>query len=715
MRVAANRLDKLMSTDAPQDEIETWLLERRTWALIDILYSYRSAPAKPPLKVWKLTSNTIAEESFYRQNMSARENLLVISWLQRTLSNPPGPELRGVKWQMTRAQVKKKKMSGFGVSTATTAIVRTLDPDAPLRENASIDSEDAEFDRALFRHVFGLLQSGDYEAAQQVCEATGNYTITAAMNGMVEYRDPVLDGVVLNPEETIARGTKRKALWRRMCLRLATAPQADKYERAIYGLLCGDLDSVLFVSESWEAHLLAYVQHLAATEIETYLRSNDRINLTSQELLAFPQSQASTISDILNALSRSPSPIVRAQSEHPLRHIQGGIITNVVAKIMQDARQKMESVRDEIEDSNILMDDSCLLRFLAHLALFLKSIGMDAGEDEDAVAVLKFYVEDLAICDKGHLAPLYVAQLPEEAAIEAYSFLLADISDPKKRAEQFALADKFDLDILNTLRRTIQRVFDEHEDEYPAIESHTELDLTNESPADQQLSNSLLWFVDARMWDDAVDSANALYLRFLLSGKVKSAENLHAQLANSQLYDVLNDFEEQVDYSMAEIEDAHFPGTKSRAEFRQYEGLILGVGLIRMWDAVYSEKVLDGDRAWRLKAKDVLDRVKPALVDLICGWMTGVVEADKVDAIHRLRVLYIPYLLLELHRVLQQGQAVHKSYPKDALEMVDLVASEELDIYKLLLEGERLDEYLVAIASVSLVVGADSQNGIWRV
>ncbi|KAK9235733.1 nuclear pore protein 84/107 [Lipomyces kononenkoae] len=616
---------------------------------------------------------------------------------------------------MTRAQVKQKKMAGFGIKTTTTGIVKTLDPDAPLRENASIHSEDAEFERALFRHVFGLLQSGNYEAAQQVCEVTGNYTITAAMNGMVEYRDPVIDGVVLNPEETIARGTKRKALWRRMCLRLTRAPQADKYERAIYGLLCGDLDSVLSVSESWEAQLLAYVQQLAATEIETYLGANGRLDLANKELLAFPQSQARTISDILNTLSESRSPIVRAQSEHPLRHIQGGIITNVVTKIMQDARHKMERVRDEIEDSNILTDDAYLLRFLAHLALFLKSIGMDAGAEDDAVAVLKFYVEDLAICDKAHLAPLYVSQLPEEAAIEAYSFLLADISDPKKRAEQFALADKFGLDILNTLRRTIQRVFDDHENEYPAIESHKELDFTNVSPADRQLSNSLLWFVDAKMWDDVVDSANALYLRFLLSGKVKSAENLYAQLASSQLYDVLNDFEEQVDYSMTEIEQAHFPGTKSRAEFRQYEALIAGIGLVSMWDGVYSQKVLDGDRAWRLKGKEVIDRVKPALVDLICAWMTGDIEEDKVDVIHRLRVLYIPYLLLELHRVLQQGQAVHTRYPKDALELVNLVASDALDIYQLLLEGGRLEEYLVAIASVSLDVGADSQNGIWRV
>ncbi|KAK9320819.1 nuclear pore protein 84/107 [Lipomyces orientalis] len=729
MRIAANRVDKLISRDASQDEIDTWSLERRTWALVDILYSYRAAAAPAqgqtrPLKVHRLTSNTIAEESFYRQNKHARENLLVIAWLQRTLSNPAGPELRGVKWQVTRAQVKHKKVAGFGI---TATVVKTLDPDGPLRENnATIHPDDAEFDRSLFRHVFALLQAGDYEAAQQVCDQTGNYTLTAAMNGMVEYRDPVLDGVVLNPQETVARGTKRKALWRRMCLQLARAPQADKFERAIYGLLAGDLDSVLAVSESWEAQLLAYVHHLAATEIETYLVQLGRLNLTNPDLLAFPQSQASSISDILNALSESPSPVVRAQSDHPLRHIQGGIINNVVAHIMHDARRKIESVRDEVEDSNVLMDDAYLLRLLAHLALFLKSIGMvdggggDDDYDDDAVAVLKFYVQDLAICDKGHLVPLYVSQLPEPDAIEAYSFLLADISDPNKRAEQFRLADKFNLDIVNTLRRTIQRVFDEYEDDYPAVESHADLDLTHESPADHQLSNSLLWFVDAQMWDDVVDSANALYLRFLLSGKIKSAENLRGLLANSQLYNVLNEFEQQVDYSMAEIEDAHLPGTRARTEFRQYDSLIVAVSLIREWDAVHAaDKVRD--RAWRLRAKDVIDRVKPALVELVCGWMTTTAAAasdesdDKRDAIHRLRVLYVPYLLLELHRILQQGQPVHKIYRNDALEMVNLVASDELDIYKLLVEADRLDEYLVAVASVSLVVGADSQNGIWRV
>ncbi|KAK9468218.1 nuclear pore protein 84/107 [Lipomyces arxii] len=720
IRISASRADKLQLADASPEEIETWEIERRTWSLIETLYSFRERPDRPPMKIYKSTSNTIAEESFYRQHKEARENLLVISWLQNSLPNTAGPELRGVKWQMTRAQVKQKKVqfsttTAFGFRGKQSGLVMSLDVDAPLRENAAIHPEDADFERALLRQIYWLLATGKFDELREICEATGDYTLLAAINGMVEYRDPIIDGVALNSEEHVARGTKRKALWRRMCLQLAKSSQIDRYERAIYGLLCGDLESVVAVSDSWESQLLAYVQHLVATEVESFFKYDGRLNIANPDLLPFPQSQAKSIGDILNTLSQSSSDVIRAQSSHPMRHIQGGIMNNAIELIIADACRMIENVTNGAEDTNMLLDNPYLLRFLAHFVLFLRAIGIEAGSPELSDSIIAIYTEDLTAHDKKKLVPLYISFLPEEMAIEAYSFLLADVTDARTRAEQFALAEKYDLDLINTLRRTIQRVFDDHEDEYPAIESHTEMDLSTASEIDRRLSSSLMWFVDARLWDDIVRSANDLYLRFLLAGKVGSAERFRAQLGQTQLYDVLADFEEQAEMPLDEDEAMNYPTAKAGSEFNEFDRFVTGMAMIREWNNVYSERPKGGDRVWRLRAREVIERIKEPLIDLVTSWMVANFDAERFDAIHRLRVLYVPYLLIETTRILTEAKAVDKIYPMQALSLVNMVASEEVDVYKLLVECGRLDEYLVSVASVSLVVGADPANGIWRV
>ncbi|KAK9481235.1 nuclear pore protein 84/107 [Lipomyces japonicus] len=742
IRVAQDRAAKLAAAGASEEEIEAWQLEARTWTLVDILFSFRVSPSKPSIELYKFTSNTVAEEQFYRQFKIARESLLVISWLQRTLTVPPTPELRGIKWQFTRGQVKQDRTSFKSILglNKDNGIVKSLDPDAPLREGRSIHASDAEFDRSLFKYIFQLVQAGEFETAQRVCESTGNFTLNATMNGMVEYRNPAFDVIVLEDDEvadninnTTARGTQRKALWRRMCLQLARSTQLDQFERALYGFLCGDLDSVLSVSDSWEAQLLAFVQHLSATQVEKFQAGLGRLNISNKDLIAFPQSQADNIGEILNTLSKSPSPKVQAQSQHPLRVIQGGIINSMVPMIVADARLKIDNIRDEVDESNVITDEKYLLRFLAHLILFLGKINQDLGDVNDAVAVLGGYVEELTISGKGRLVPLYVSQLPEDAAIEAYSFLLADISDARERRDQFELAEKYNLDIFNSLRRTIQRVFDEHEDEYPVIESHAEIELATETVPDKRLANSLLWFVDAKMWKDVIESSNALYLRYLLAGKVYSAKQFHAQLQNSHLYHVLSELDDNGhdvvdnvdaddDAGMTNLDEIQVPSAKARSEFQEFEALVKGFASIDEWDHVYAERPADirRDRTWKLKAKAVVDRVKLELMDLICTWMRSSeadvhAAPDKREAIHRIRVLYVPQLVFELDRVLHQAQHVHKRYGTDALGLVTLVASEELELYKLMIETGRLDEYLISVAAVSLTVGADSENGIWRV
>lgn len=582
--IAAQRMQEAREKGEPASEIENWDLESRTWNLLALLYTSRSTEAidereEPPLMT-PVTSKAVLEDWYFRVNKNARESLLVREWLQGCLSvrDKTEPELRG-KWQATRARIKgAQAVWNFGGSSSNgdqIQLVTELDVDAPLRQGKSVDKEDAEIDRRVFAYVFRMLQTGEYEAAQDLCERSGNYVLNAALNGLVEYRDPRIDGYY----EGMARGTKRKGLWKKMCKQAARS-LPDKYERAIYGIMCGDLDSVVAVSDSWESEMLAHVQHSIMEELD----ENGNVRVHNEG-----EGNSRAVGEIINVLANTWT-----SAKHPLRIIQGGIIKEMIGMIVSDTAQKLDNIRDGVEETNILVEERYLLRVITHMMLFLSKM-TDVGPQEDAVAVLAGYVEMLTIWGKLRLVPVYVAQLPEREAIEAYSFMLAEVRDAAQRREQFELAEKHGVDIMNTLRRTMQRVFDEHDD--------TET-------ADERLTDAIMWFVDAGMWRDVIRSANAIYVRFLLAGKVNSAYRLRANLSESGVQQYTSEYEYEADAS--EIAD-------DISEFKEYERLLDGISSVHAWEAVRDQH--STQRTWKIRAREAVEHVKGTITALLSGWL----------------------------------------------------------------------------------------------
>jgi nuclear pore complex protein Nup107 len=55
----------------------------------------------------------------------------------------------------------------------------------------------------------------------------------------------MIDGArELDEEDLAVKGNRRRELWKRMCYALARRRGGDKYEKASYGILCGDVESV---------------------------------------------------------------------------------------------------------------------------------------------------------------------------------------------------------------------------------------------------------------------------------------------------------------------------------------------------------------------------------------------------------------------------------------------------------------------------------------
>jgi nuclear pore complex protein Nup107 len=152
------------------------------------------------------------------------------------------------RWLVTREAIKMAKITGGRQSNDR--IVSELDPDAPLRQDKSLMPEDGEAERTLLRQVFQYLRVGDLVSAQRVCRDSNNHWRAASLAGYA------VDTGKLNGN------------WRRMCFQIARQPLVERVERAVYGVVCGDLDSVVPVCNSWEDHLWAHFNAIYIWKLE---------------------------------------------------------------------------------------------------------------------------------------------------------------------------------------------------------------------------------------------------------------------------------------------------------------------------------------------------------------------------------------------------------------------------------------------------------------
>lgn len=203
-----------------------WTLETRLWDLIRRLYEFR----------WAFRN----QDNTADLNSSLEETRIILAWLTDTAPRITETEyIQSNRWFITRENIKMQKLSGRQNSLHD-PIVSELDPDATLRQAKGLMNEDAENERKLLKQVFAYLRIGDIGLAQQVCRDSNNHWRAASLSGVSGKKE------ILNNH------------WRKMCFQLARQAQVDRYERAVYGVVCGDLDSVVPVCQTWEDQMWAH-------------------------------------------------------------------------------------------------------------------------------------------------------------------------------------------------------------------------------------------------------------------------------------------------------------------------------------------------------------------------------------------------------------------------------------------------------------------------
>ena len=214
---------------------EWWILETHLWDLVRRLYKYR----------WSLKSQPTTQDS------TLEETRIILSWLTETAPRITDSEyIQSNRWFVTRESIKMRKVTNRQ-NTFNEPIISELDPDAPLRQAKGLMTEDEENERNLLKQVFAHLRIGDLKGAQRLCRDSNNHWRAASLSGKSS-SDP---GNLNNS-------------WRKMCFQLARQPQVDRYERAVYGIVCGDLDSVVPVCQTWEDQMWAHFNAIYTWKLE---------------------------------------------------------------------------------------------------------------------------------------------------------------------------------------------------------------------------------------------------------------------------------------------------------------------------------------------------------------------------------------------------------------------------------------------------------------
>lgn len=298
------------------DRISLVEKEAQTWDLLRRLLPLRHQAADAQtnrsrfqtLADKNAVSNTL--QQFLHTDPDAKERRAVLQWLQSNAAS--GPEIDELTqelqqnaergdiiasgWLHTRSAIKlKKSVTGWSQlldrqsasiskSHATKSgdpLVTQLDPDARTRQGRKLEPQDEYFERASWLGCFEHLRRGsDLETLRLWCQERTEMWRAVSLSAMLLSADddepsPILDPMALT-------------LWRRMCFGLARQGGSDDYERAVYGVLSGDVLSVEKVASTWDDRLFAHYNALLRTQIDQFLLGQCPKDVVSNLTTTFP-------------------------------------------------------------------------------------------------------------------------------------------------------------------------------------------------------------------------------------------------------------------------------------------------------------------------------------------------------------------------------------------------------------------------------------------
>ncbi|KAL2290858.1 hypothetical protein FJTKL_14812 [Diaporthe vaccinii] len=476
---------------ADVDDVAKWSSEAQTWGLLSRLLPLRhpDPSGKPPRSNHAPQSRKEYWDEFILSDSVAQERKAVLEWLQSTASTGPDidelvhefqqkadrGDLVAHGWLHTREAIKLHKSVNAiphvlepNSNMSDFSYVTQLDPDAMTRQGRKLEPHDEYFERAIWVGCYHLLRRGSsLDEIRDWClertEAWRAATISA------------LPLATLGDEDLPNFDLPSFILWRRMCYALVKSGGTDDWERATYGILSGDIDSVLAVCKTWDDYVFAHYNALLRTQFDSYLIKQCGPGIASSQFLpSFDAVQylgdsPNVARKLVGQLESDGSHFkqINKEANTTAKALQGAIIADTLDSyiyqqglaLSAEANQEGKSylIPDYgygSSEGNILkynkMSEHDGLRVITHVVIMINALESIAQKGKDFLPgrrivgehAIAAYVSFLRLAQLELLIPLYCAQLSESRQYETLSLNIIHVRD---REEQLAL--------LNQIRR----------------------------------------------------------------------------------------------------------------------------------------------------------------------------------------------------------------------------------------------------------------------
>ncbi|GAB0088681.1 Nuclear pore complex protein Nup107 [Sergentomyia squamirostris] len=698
------------------EDMKSLQMERNCWRLIYSLYRDRVIVQKEAMDCDDIplggSEKTIVEH-LYASNSNLREYQLIVDWLELCALEQTTAQVgfftdHTVAWENTLHQLQNANQNdNFTAFKSKREIVDSLDPDAPIREKKSLHDFDQEDQQRLMRDVFLKIRQGRIEDARSLCEHCGQPWQAAILEGWRLHHDSNYEVLGGSTEKAQIEGNPRRDVWKKFAWKMAESRLGDEYTRAIVGVFSGHLESLFSLpDQSWLDLIWAYLKVQIDIRVESEIR-----DCSLKSYIPMPEAYWKgkiSLEQIFENISAHRDERIRRESELILNTVVKYIILDNVADLMGDINEWL--VREKLSGQ--------MLRFLAHLVLFMRQIGRSHREDV-ADKVVKAYVEWLFSTHDPRLVAFYTATLPTDMQIMLYSKFLMRITDSEERQKCLEEAMKAGLDAGTIATITVRQIL---ADSSPKDDDDRKISSLEWLTFYPQHRAELLW------------QGNTLIRALIATRNIESVRQAIECIPTDSLDILVQQFGSK--------EDIPWREECAMKEYLCHQTYLAAIDGFNAWthlyhsrpkepqepktsvnftermaqqekEKVYTAELVQWKEALEQQTKETRDLLYNILLFPDHGWLVDPECMDSVEIqdkeewdlravqMDALRRLCIPEIVLLLHKVLHLSGEY-----RDCIRLVDELASEEHQLYELF-SGHKLSEVLTKVAESSLALMND--------
>ncbi|XP_055482202.1 nuclear pore complex protein Nup107 isoform X1 [Psammomys obesus] len=702
-----------------------WLLQQEmvTWRLLASLYRDRIQSSLEEENMFAIAAVNASEktvvEALFQRDSLVRQSQLVVDWLESIAKDEIGDfsdniefYAKSVYWENTLHTLKQRQLLSYIGSTRP--LVTELDPDAPIRQKMPLDDLDREDEVRLLKYLFTLIRAGMTEEAQRLCKRCGQAWRAATLEGWKLYHDPnVNGGTELEPVE----GNPYRRIWKISCWRMAEDELFNKYERAIYAALSGNLKQLLPVCDTWEDTVWAYFRVMVDSLVEQEIRTSV-MTLDETEELPREYTEANwTLEKVFEELQATDKKRVLEENQEHYHIVQKFLILGDIDGLMDEFSKWLSKSKTNLPGH--------LLRFMTHLILFFRTLGLQTKE-EVSIEVLKTYIQLLISEKHTNLIAFYTCHLPQDLAVAQYALFLEGVTEFEQRHQCLELAKEADLDVATITKTVVENIRKKDNGEFSHHDLAPSLD-TGTTEEDRLKIDVIDWLVfDPAQRAEALRQGNAIMRKFLASKKHEAAKEVFVKIPQDSIAEIYNQWEEQGMESPlpAEDDNAIREHLCIRAYLEAHETFnewFKHMNSAPQKPTMTSQPTFTEKVAYEHKEKkyemdysiwkghldaltaDVKEKMYNVLLFVDGGWMVDVREdaeedPERTHQMGLLRKLCLPMLCFLLHTILHStGQY------QECLQLADMVSSERHKLY-LVFSKEELRKLLQKLRESSLML-----------